>query len=260
MKYIKKLFLGLLSLIMVTICITPLSVLANEKYYFKGRDYNQYIYPGGNQHSYNGWSTVILSTSANYYSSGQFGRQQIRLWSRMSTIDKIYSPTSYVNRIEKMSLRFQSTESRKNSMMINSTTPGTNTSSYVVPALVYDILSYVPYVPVSAVEALTGNIATTGTERQSPQGYDNTIIYYNPSKSIVDLPSNITWDNADYELRGTRSGAYGYFQYNLPSSVNNFSVTASGKVQYSSQLKGVITIPVYYWTGEATAKHTVNSN
>jgi hypothetical protein len=53
----------------------PAFAVEYEKFYDKGRNYNQYIYPGGNQNDYNGYSTVVMSAAANFYNTQGWGRE-----------------------------------------------------------------------------------------------------------------------------------------------------------------------------------------
>lgn len=96
---------------------------SEEQLYDQGRNYNQYIYPGGNQKSYQGYSTVVISDSAHYYYGYGYGRERIRMWARLDTINNIYPTYNYINRIEKMNLRFSVKDSRGDALMLNAVSP-----------------------------------------------------------------------------------------------------------------------------------------
>jgi len=234
-----------------------LVLAANEQLYDKGRSYS-YIF--ANSTAPSSYSTVVISDSAMYYNSQGWGRERIRLWSRLGTVDKIY-PYPYSNSVSQMELRFASTN---NSMLINATDPVTNMNSpFTVPGLAYDILSYMN-LPSNfigdIVVAFVNSVNTKGTKVTQNTSYDYTVTFYSPDYNIVDLPLSISYKDADVQVGSNYSGADAKFQYNLPSNLYNYTVYAKGRILYatwvpSDQGGGL----VYNWTGFTQIQHVVNS-
>jgi hypothetical protein len=186
------------------------------------------------------------------------------MWARLDTIDRIYNPTSYINRIEKMNLRFYVSDSRKSSLLLTATDPIEKLSSWTVPEGVYTILGYfgpsAQYIADAAqgINALINQMYTTGTKVIKDASNDWTVVFYGPSESVANLSNTVSYNDADYIVKGTHSGVSARFQYNLPTNLTNFTLWPQGQIQYSTQLRGSI-LPVYYWTGAVGISHTINS-
>jgi hypothetical protein len=234
---------------------------STETLYDKGRAYNYYL---DNNPAVNNYSTVVMSVQANYYNSQGWGRERIRMWSRMDTINEMYPPSEYENWVAKMNLRFYTDDPRASALMLSATDPVTKTTNYTIPDIAYDIAGYfgsTPGVILGTIQALANLMATQGTERIEDSAHDNTIVFYQPDLNVANLPNTISYSDADGQLNGNNggphSGADAKFQYNLPSNQTSFKLWPQGQIQYETWANWE-PYPWYFWTGAVNIHHTVN--
>jgi hypothetical protein len=190
--------------------ITPQPTTVDESLYDIGRAYHSYVYSGSNQvPNTNGNSTVIISVSSRYYYGQGFGRESVRVWGRLDTINAL-SPTLY-NTISKAWTRFNSSNG---TFMITGSNPGYNLSPWV-----YDVMSWASIqnigLPLETVKAYIGNMSLTGTERVENSGGNWSIYFHGVDQNIVNLPNTIKYTDSDKAVNQKYSGARTKYNYSL---------------------------------------------
>lgn len=265
MKRWKWMSLILGVLIAVVVC-SPIQ--ASEPFYDKGRAESTVL--GGKDV---GRGTLVLSAAAFYDRAGQWGRERIRMWGRHDAVQQLYpSPRFSVSGMSWVNLRFFvdcGNEPRCEALMIDSTHPGASGDTFPWwSAIAYDILGY-KGIPTMVIEAfINGLSAKTAVER--PQGFDATVrldagLYDTLPAEKSDLPTNISYTEADGAVSGTNSGLSAKFQYHLPVENVNFRVWPQGIAAYliwqqvCAPAGSCGWYPFHLQTGPIGVQHTLNT-
>ncbi|MGE6231288.1 hypothetical protein [Paenibacillus chitinolyticus] len=240
---------------------------AEEAYWDKGRDYATKICFNSScdsSNSYNGWSTVVLSTGAIY--NGLTGLERTRIWSRIGTLRKIYPDDRWIFDVERAEVTMRATGANSSAMVFSGTSPDTITKKYEIPSLVYTIYGFFnKYTGIAKdIIAATGVLTVqSGTESKNIVG-GKTVVWYSPKVADIDLNNNIDWYDAEAQLGSNTSynpGATARFSFSLNPGVKNFPVEATGRIRYAI---GVPNYPYpgysysYYWTNGPQVPHTIN--
>ncbi|MBC7343649.1 MAG: hypothetical protein H5U02_14590 [Clostridia bacterium] len=248
-------FMGILAL------GSPMGAFASTdtyEYYDKGRAYSAML--GSMQLD---GSTVVISTSAYYLPSKDYGRERIRLWSKLDQVKRTYPPSlGYLSWCQQMNLRFYSDDSRAHDLMIRATDPQTMAGpSAWIENVIYDIFCY-KGIPTLTIQAFVNSMFTEGTEvvSETGPGFDTTVRFYRPDDSRVDLPNSIPYSEADLQVGSTYSGASAVFEFTLPSIDTWFLCWPQGQVKYGILYTGGSGSIWYVWSGATGVHHYVNTH
>lgn len=253
------------------------TILPGFDYYYKGSSYaNLYMKGSSNDNSNKtADSTVVMSAKALYQPERGIGYESITAWSRLSTINNIYSGLSYsdakVNqidvkfRVQNLGIPFDiySTDPKEEltEHKVNPYLEGSLSSLVNVLAYKYPITSAV-YTPFQMV--LNNINVKKGTNLTGSGGTVQTVQFLLPDSSKADLPISISYKEADYKTRkggGLERGVTVKFIYDMPKNYQNIIVVPQAKVKYSVVMVAGNAAPVtlYGWTNTAYVEHTVNS-
>ncbi|MGB7604878.1 MAG: hypothetical protein WBL93_05310, partial [Lutisporaceae bacterium] len=130
--------------------------------------------------------------------------------------------------------------------------PSPQTSTTLIPALFFDIISIFG-VPTSVIGSICNGEYATVSHTDNTYSYDVTMA--NSSDFVMDLSNSIAWSNADTATNNTKSGASAEFLYNC--SQTNYPVQFSGTVSY--RLKTWIEGGYYRTYYADSAKMYINS-
>jgi hypothetical protein len=246
---LKKLLCGIILSVSLISSLSTLTTSAEELYDI-GRVYNEYIYDGTDVRTYNGYSVIVMSVASKYYYGEGFGRERLRVWSRLETMKKLYPDWS-----PWVSKTVHQFSSNNNDMILTGSDPGHNLSSTDLPPVLYDLLAY-KGIPTDTIKAYVNNSTIKGTGKVENTGYDWSLTTHRPQHSVVDLPLSISYKDADEKVSNTYSGINVKFNYSLPGYLTNYPVHTKSKIEYGLTYKygGVY----YVWTGDAKLDHDVN--
>lgn len=202
---------------------------------------------------------MVLSDQARYFYGEGWGRERIRVWSRLDTINAHFYPSSlgYYNGVSKIEAEFESIDSRTTDLIMSGTDPTNNTSSYWLGSVLYDILAYKGVPAGETIQALTNDFWTEGTKVESINGHHYIITTYSPDNAKVNLPNTSGYSSADAAVQGSTSGSEFKFDYHLPYYDTNYWVQAYARVQYQTVYSGTFW---WTWTGKAALAHQVNKS
>jgi len=143
-----KKYLITVALLFIAVSAVPVKSFAStgsESYWDKGRNFATKICFNSScsdNNTYNGWSTVVISTGAYMDKASGSGAERIRVWSRTGTIRHMYPSNDWIIGAERAEATFESIDNIPSGIIVTGTTPGTKLQNYTISPLVYTILGY----------------------------------------------------------------------------------------------------------------------
>jgi hypothetical protein len=154
---------------------------------------------------------------------------------------------------------------------ITGTNPIPHSYQFEIPEAFYDIIGYIPYskyLPTSTIKTFVNGITVDSVILEGSTCYDNTLEFIRSgfneiTESVIDLPSDIPWDDADYQLQNppntdaSGSQAAFYFEWDQPTDQYRIQAIGGGRVKYSVYQYGAY-YPFNVWSNEALVNHEIN--
>lgn len=237
-------------------------------YWFKGSAYASTLQ--------NGWSDIVVSTSAWFNKTSGRGWERIRVWDRRSQVQTYYDsvePGWLVLGPSQVNVRFYKSNAetifdRYKTFVIDDQKvyPQASAAPISIPPLVHALAGWVH--PVGGVITELLDVLSASTLRgpvthisETGNPWDKTIKITGDYGSVLDssmeLPATYKWDEADQSLSTKNSGVLGEFGYEL--DVPSFELWPQAMLWY--RMAAHDGVEFTYWdvpSGVANVKHLVN--